>query len=302
MTTKTTKTKEMKAVSNKQAHVKSALIATLLYIVLGLAALFVLLPFYIMVSTSFKSFGEVFQGFTWVPQEPTFDAYINLFGESPLGLSLPLATLNTLLYVIPTNVVGLLTSTLAAYTFAKYDFRGKKWAFSFLMLTMMVPGAVTLMPQYLIYSNLGWVNTPLPLIIPGMFGAAGTVFFMRQFIYGIPTELIAAGRVDGLSKFGAFFRVILPLCVPALLAQFIIGFIAGWNDYMGPLIYLAQVPERYTLQIMLQSFVEMSGSAIGKNIPAMMAGSTLSVVPLLLIYIFTQKYFLSGIAVSGMKA
>ena len=166
---------------------------------------------------------------------------------------------------------------------------------------MMIPGAITMMPQFLIFSQMGWTDTRLPLMIPGMFGSAMCVFFMRQYIRGIPTELVESASLDGMGKFRTFVTIILPLSMPALISQFILLFIGSYNDYLGPLMYL-QTRDKYTLQIMLASFQGMSVTAGGRNVPNIMAGSVLSMLPLLIIYVFTQKFFISGIAVSGLKA
>ena len=153
-----------------------------------------------------------------------------------------------------------------------------------------------LTPAYLIYDALNWVDTPLPLMIPGMFGSATCVFFMRQFYAGIPDSLIEAAKLDGMGYFKIFWKIMVPLSVPALFAQGILGFIGGYNDYFGPYLYLHE-PKWYTLQIFLTEF---SGSYSSK-IPTIMAGSIVALIPALLIYVVAQKYFIEGIATSGMK-
>ena len=189
---------------------------------------------------------------------------------------------------------------MSAFMFAKYDFIGKNWGFSLLLFTMMIPGSITMMPQFLIFAQMGWSNTWLPLMIPGMFGNAMCVFFMRQYIRGIPTDLVEAAQLDGMGKFRTFVTIIMPLSLPALISQAILMFIGSYNDYLGPLLYLHK-RDLYTLQLVLAQFQGMSGTAGGKNVPNIMAGSVLSMAPLLIIYIFTQKFFISGIAVSGLK-
>ena len=204
--------------------------------------------------------------------------------------------INTLIIVIPPTILGLFCSAISAYAFAKLRFKGKNLLFGFLLLTMMIPGTIMLTPSYMIYDMIGWTNTPLPLMIPGMFGAATCVFFMRQFYSGIPTELIEAAKLDGMGYFKIFWKIMVPLSVPALFAQGLLGFIGGYNDYFGPYLYL-QDPEWYTLQIALKSF---QGS-YSSNVPTIMAGSIVALIPTLVIYAVAQNYFIEGIATSGMK-
>ena len=139
--------------------------------------------------------------------------------------------LNTLAYVLPPTLCGLFASALAAFAFAKLNFKGKNLLFGLLLITMLIPGTIMLTPTYVIYDLIGWTDSPLPLIIPGMFGAAACVFFMRQFISGIPDSVVEAAKIDGVGYFGIFIKIIIPLSVPALIAQGLLGFIGGYNDY-----------------------------------------------------------------------
>lgn len=272
----------------------------LIYIVLVLFALWILVPFSIVIVTSFKSVREASNPeFTFFPKEFTFDGYKGVFTYAAGGEGMPILIrgfLNTFMIVIPPTVLGLFCSAMSAYAFAKLRFKGKNFLFTVLLMTMMIPGTIMLTPSYMIYSLLGWVDTPLPLMIPGMFGAATCVFFMRQFYSGIPTSLIEAAKLDGMGYFKIFWKIMVPLSVPALLAQGILGFIGGYNDYFGPYLYL-QDPKWYTLQIALNSFQ----NTYSRNIPAMMAGAVIALIPTLIIYIVAQKYFIEGIATSGMK-
>lgn len=272
-----------------------------MYAVLALFTVLTLFPFYAMLISSFKTFGEAMGEFTWWPKQFTLEAYRYLLGDNPFDVSLWRSLGNTLKIVLPPTIIGLLVSAMSAYTFAKRSFFGRDLMFSLLLATMMLPGVVTMMSQFLIYNALNWIDTPLPLMIPGMFGGATCVFFLRQYMRGIPTDLVEAARIDGMNHPMIFVRVILPLSVPALLAQGILGFVGGYQDYMGPLIYL-QSAENETLQITLARFVGISGMTGGQNIPAIMAGAVLTLLPLLLLYIVAQKFFISGIAVSGLKA
>lgn len=273
-----------------------------IYFVLILFALWILVPFSIIIVTSFKTWQEASNPeFSFFPKEFTLEGYAEVFKYTATGDDgdLPIMIrgfINTLIIVIPPTILGLFCSAMSAFAFAKLRFKGKNFLFSFLLLTMMIPGTIMLTPSYMIYDMIGWVNTPLPLMIPGMFGAATCVFFMRQFYAGIPTSLIEAAKLDGMGYFKIFWKIMVPLSVPALLAQGILGFIGGYNDYFGPYLYLNE-PEWYTLQIALKSF---QGS-YSSNIPTIMAGSIVALIPTLIIYIVAQKYFIEGIATSGMK-
>lgn len=285
---------------NRNARIKRIVSKVIIYVVLVLFALWILAPFSIVLTTSFKTQAEASDlDFTFWPKDFTTSAYKEVFTYAAGGDGMPVVLrgfLNTLIIVIPPTILGLFCSAMSAYAFAKLRFKGKNFLFSVLLLTMMIPGTIMLTPSFMVYSLLDWVDTPLPLMIPGMFGAATCVFFMRQFYAGIPSSLIEAAKLDGMGYFRIFWKIMVPLSVPALLAQGILGFIGGYNDYFGPMLYLRD-PEWYTLQIALNSFK----GTYSRNYPAMMAGSVIALVPTLIIYIVAQKYFIEGIATSGMK-
>ncbi len=275
----------------------------LVYAALILFALWILVPFSLVIITSFKTIKEANSlDFTWWPKEFTLQGFERVFtydtGSAFEGVPLLLSGfINTLWIVIPPTLMGLLSSALAAYAFSKLRFRLKNQLFGLLLLTMMIPGTILLTPTYIVYNLIGWVDTPMPLMIPGMFGAAACVFFLKQFYAGIPDELLEAGKIDGIGYIRFFFAVMVPLSVPALLAQGLLGFIGGYNDYLGPLIYL-QSPELYTLQIALNNLKDI----FSQNVPAMMAATLISIAPTIILYLATQKFFVQGIATSGMKA
>ncbi len=272
------------------------------YIVLTAAALFILIPFYVIFVTSFKTQLEAIGvPFTFIPREFTLDGYANVLLRDASGGAMGVSTVllgfyNTFKTVIPMTIVCLFTSSLSAFAFAKLRFPCKKIMFTVLLASMMIPGIVTLMPAYLIYDSLMLTDTYVPLILPTMFGTATCVFFLRQFIMGIPDSLVEAAKMDGLGLFGIYFRIMLPLCLPALFAQGILVFMGGYNDYFGPLIYLWS-PEKYTLQISLMYFVGL----YDKDYATVMAGCVISMIPLIVLYLCFQKAFVQGIATSGMK-
>lgn len=270
----------------------------IIYLCLGIYALFVLTPFFIMLISSFKHRYETIGDFKWLPQEGiSLEGYKSVFEKVNSSTSIIEGFFNTLWIIIPPTLIGLLTSSLSAYAFTKLRFRGKKVMFGLLIATMMIPGIVTLVPSYIIWDYLGvTANAPfIPLMIPGMFGAAACVFFMRQSFYAIPDEIIEAAKLDGLNEIQVFFRIVLPLSKPALLAQGILGFVAGYNDYFGPLIYLKT--DYQTLQIALATFSDRFSG----DWPAILAANVIAILPTIVIYIFAQKYFIEGIAHSGVK-
>lgn len=285
----------------KKAKVQRIVNKTLIYTVLVIFALWILLPFSIVITTSFKSLNEAIDPeFSFFPKNFTLESYVKVFtytssSDNVLPVMLQ-GFLNTLFIVIPPTVFGLFFSSMSAYAFAKLRFKGKNALFSILLATMMIPGTIMLTPSYVIYDMIGWVDTPLPLMIPGAFGAATCVFFMRQFYAGIPTELIEAAKLDGMGYFKIFWKIMVPLSVPALFAQGLLGFIGGYNDYFGPYLYL-QGDRWTTLQLALTTFQ----GAYSSDTPTIMAGALIALIPTLVIYIVAQKYFIEGIATSGMK-
>ena len=277
---------------------KELLRKLIIYFGLALFALFVLIPFAIMLISSFKHKEETIGSFTWWPEMGvTLRGYINAFEKVASSTSIIEGFFNTLWIIIPPTVIGLLVSTLSAYAFAKLRFRGKNIMFGLLIATMMVPGIANLVPSYIIWDYLGvTVNAPfLPLMIPGMFGAAACVFFMRQAIFAIPDSVIEASRIDGIGPFGCFVKIVLPLVKPALLSQGVLGFVAGYNDYFGPLIYLKS--DYQTLQIAVSVFSDRYSG----DWPSILAANIVAIIPTVLIYIFVQRYFIEGITAGGEK-
>lgn len=289
--------------SYKKSKASQIAAKVLIYFVLVLYAVIIVFPFSIILVTSFKTWQDSSSlTFEWIPANGfTLEGYKEVFSfranpDSALP-TLVRSFINTVLYIIPPTVIGLFTSSMAAYAFAKLKFRAKNVMYSILLATMMIPGTITIAPQFSIYDAIQWVDTPLPLMIPGMFGAAACVFFMRQFFSGIPDSLVEAAKLDGESYIGIFFRIMVPLSVPALLAQGLLGFIGGYNDYFNPLIYL-QSSELQTLQVALRTFSTVY--ALKPSI--VMSGTVVALVPMLIIYFFAQDYFIEGIAASGLKS
>ena len=250
-----------------------------------------------MLSTSFKEYEEIFTiPVTFIPKKFIIQNYIDVFDTSGYA-NILVGFRNTLLIVVPSTIIGCLTAALAAFAFAKIKFPGRDVIFFILISTMAIPGIILMIPSYIIYSEIDWVNTWLPLMIPGMFGGAGAIFFTRQFMKGIPTELEDAARMDGLSWWGIFWKIELPLAKPIVISNFLFGFIAGYNDWLGPTLYLNTNSDMKTLQQMIAMLNDTFGTKWGVQ----MAGSCLALIPSLIIFILCQKYFIEGVSLTGGK-
>ena len=203
--------------------------------------------------------------------------------------------LNTLFLTIMSVIGTVISSSLVAYAFARLRWPGKNLLFVVLLATMMVPGAVTLMPQFLIFRSLGWVDTLLPLWVPAFFAAPFNVFLLRQFFMSIPGELEDAAKIDGCGPLGTYWRIMLPQVKPALAAISILSIMGAWNNFQGPLIYISS-PEKMPLAYALQLYQQQHGGEPG----LLMAASTLVVLPIIVLFFFTQRYFIEGVSFSGM--
>jgi len=206
-------------------------------------------------------------------------------------------TLNTLMLCLLTMLGTTLSNSLVAYGFARIDWPGRDFYFAVTLATMMVPFPVTMISLYALFKNLGWVGTWLPLWVPSFFGGAFNIFLLRQFYLSIPNDLTEAARIDGCSEFQIYWRIILPLSKPALAVVALFQFMGTWNDFMGPLLYLND-QNKFTLSLGLQFFQSQSG---GTEWHLLMAASTLMLLPILVLFFFTQKQFIQGIVTTGMK-
>lgn len=189
------------------------------------------------------------------------------------------------------------SSAMIAYAFSRGKFKGKKFWFACMISTMMLPSQVILIPQFVIFQKLNWVNTFIPLILPMFFGSAFFIYMIMQFMAGLPKELDEAAYMEGCSKYSIFFKIIFPLISPALISTFIIQFYWKWDDFMGPLIYLSR-PAKYTVSLAIKMFADASSKT---DYGAMFAMSTLSLIPVFLIFLFFNKYLMEGISTSGLK-
>ena len=270
------------------------------YAVVVLFALFIFVPLYVVIVTSFKTTAEA-NGttFYWWPKEGfSVDGYVKIFSTHQVNRNLIRAFGTTLWMYVPAIFVDVFVSAMAAYGFAKMEFFLKKPIFAILMSTLTLPNSVGMIASIVIYNGIGWMGTPLPLMVPRMMGQIGIVFFLRQFYMGLPDDLIGAARVDGLSDYGIFLRIALPLSLPALGSQFILTFITAYNDYLGPLYYLVGKPELYPLQLSLSYWRTDSNP----DWSVLMAGAMVALIPMIGLYLLSQKFILKGVATtSGLK-
>ncbi len=264
-----------------------------------LLTVIVAFPFYLLAITSMKNPIEAnsFQ-FTWWPEQGIdLTSFKELFQyDQIMGISMVRSIINSFVYALIPTAIGLFTSAISAYAFSKLRFRGSTKMYDLLIATMMMPGCVTMATGYMLYDWYGWTNSPLPLIIPALFGGASTVMFLREFFMGVPDGLLEAAEIDGAGRWRRFFFILIPLAKPALIAQFILGFISSFNDYMGPLIYLNKTDD-YTIQIFLNFLNE---NVLDNSLIA--TAGVFSLVPMLLLYTLFQKPILNGISISsGLK-
>lgn len=275
--------------------------------VLLLYAVTVLIPFYMVIVTSFVSDAELQStiGFVWWPKAGfTLEAYRIMFTEDVYVqnglLSIPslfVGFLNTLWTTLLVAFSSLFFSGLAAYSYSKVDFVGKKKFFMVELATMMIPMSCMTVPSYVVYDALGWTYTFLPIIIPGLLGNASMIFFLRSYFDQISKEFVEAAKIDGMGHLGIYVYVMLPIAMPAFIAQFIFAFVSGYNNFAGPLLYLyGGEPATYTLQIMLSDLGGLYSSAA-----VVCANTVIALLPMIVLYIFLQRFFIEGITVGGVK-
>jgi multiple sugar transport system permease protein len=271
---------------------KLTLSSAVIYLLLILGALIVLYPFFYMVMNSFKFGPEILHSPTRLPSQITLSGYVGVFEK----LNMLLLYKNSLIIAVSITFLNALLSALAAYAIAKIPFPGRDQLFAFMLATMMIPGVLFLIPTYVVMYRLGWVGQFYALIIPAAVSVYN-IFLIRQFIIGIPNELIEAARLDGAGDLLIFFRMILPLSRPVLVAVAILSFIGSWNDFIGPLLYL-NTPDKWTVQLGLYQF---QTSIPGENIQEIWASMTLITLPLVVIYFSLQDQFVKAFANVSFK-
>lgn len=267
------------------------------HLFVGGLCLFMIYPIIWMVSSSFKGPSEIWTNVTaLIPDVIAYENYS--IGWSGFG-GITFATYfrNSLIYAGFGTLAIVMSSAVIAFGFARIKFKGRNVWFTCMILTLMLPRQVLLIPQYILFNELGWVNTFWPLIVPRLTGGAFFIFLMIQFIRGIPRELDEAAEIDGASRFAIFWRIILPLMQPALITAGIFSFYWTWEDFLSPLIYLND-PRLYTVSLALRS---MSDPNAVTNWGAIFAMATLSLVPVFAIFVFFQRYLIHGISTTGLK-
>lgn len=263
------------------------------YVGVALVSAFMIFPFVWMLVSSLKPFQEIFAGTTFLPQHPTLRNYVSLFDQADA-----LRKIWNSLYIATTaTVLSIFLCALGGYAFAKFRFPGRTVLFGVMLASMAIPFAVVMVPLFVMMRNtFHWIDTPLPLIVPGAANAFG-IFFMRQYMLSIPDEMLDAARVDGASEFGIFLRIVLPASVPGLVSLAIIFFMASWNDFLWPSAVLRS-PAHYTVPLMLNS---LQGPPGRTAFDVLMAGSVVSLLPMLVVFLVLQRHLIAGITAGSVK-
>jgi lactose/L-arabinose transport system permease protein len=265
----------------------------LIYAVLVVAGLAFLLPFYWMIVSSFRPTAQFYQlPIPLVPNPPSLENFETLFARSMFGRGI----LNSAFLAIVSVILQVWFCALAGYTFAKLRFRGRDALFIGILTTMMIPLGVGLIPNFIIMARIGWVDTYRALIIPGIANAFG-IFWMRQYCFSVPDELLDAARVDGAGEFGIFSRIVLPVIRPALASLAIFVFLSSWNDFLSPLVFLRS-EDKFTVQLWL-SIVDRQGNMSQPAI--VMAGSLLASIPIVIMFAALQRHFIAGLTAGSVK-
>jgi ABC-type glycerol-3-phosphate transport system permease component len=253
-----------------------------------------LIPFVWLLSSSFKNNAEIFaMPPKWIPNPFEWKNYLSVMQQVPFMRFM----FNTLTIAVLVMLANIFISAMVAYAFARLRAKAKGILFILLLSTMMLPGQVTMIPMFILFSRLGWVNTPLPLIVPSFFGGSALyVFLIRQFFSSIPMSLDEAAKIDGASHFAVFTRILLPMSRPVLITVAVFSFVGSWNDFMGPLIYLSRM-DTFTLAIGLNLFKTQYTT----NWNFTMAYNVMMIVPIIVIFFFAQKSFIQGIVITGVK-
>ncbi|NHM29534.1 carbohydrate ABC transporter permease [Neobacillus terrae] len=263
----------------------------LITLLLAAGSIIILSPLWWMISTSLKTPAEIAQfPPSFMPVKFQFSNYLKAWQTAPFTRW----TLNTLFIATCGTLGSVFINSIVAYAFAKINFKGRNVLFTIVLSTMLIPGFVTMVPQYILFSKLGWINTYLPLIVPAFFGSAFFIFLLRQFMMSIPNELMEAAVLDGANHWKIWWHIMLPLTKPALITVAIFSFTGAWNDVLGPLLYIND-EKLYTLQIGLQTFK----GTVQTQWHYLMAMSVMVLIPIVLIFFFFQRYFIEGSNISS---
>ena len=263
------------------------------YAVLVALALFFVVPFYAMVSTALKTEEQLFQiPPVWIPHPFAWENFIQVFKEVPFGRFI----INSA-FLVTVNVIGqVIATSLVAYGFSRFRFWGRDVLFVILLATLMIPKQVVLVPQFILFARLGWVNTYLPRTVPAFMGSAFLIFMVRQYMMSIPLDLDEAAMIDGANRWQILWRIIFPISTPILVLVIIFTFVDVWNDFMGPLIYLND-PLKFTVSLGLSFFQ----GAKSTSWHLLMAAVMMAMIPPITLFLIAQKRLLGGIAAAGIK-
>ncbi|MEM7131886.1 MAG: carbohydrate ABC transporter permease [Chloroflexota bacterium] len=293
-------TNENTNLKGRQWIVGSIIVFLLKYGLLITLAFSFILPLFWMASSAIKNDAQVYTvPPIWFPNPYYPQNFLNAWNTYNFNLY----AFNTIFrYALPVTIGVTLSSAVVAYGFSRVQWKGRNALFFVCLATMMVPFQVTMVPLFIIFKTFGWVNTFLPLVVPAFFGAPYFIFMLRQFFLGIPTELSDAARIDGANELVTMFRIILPLTKPALTVVALFTFMNAWNEYLGPLIYLRR-EEQYVLALGLESLRRTIASIanVALAYPYLMAVSTIITVPILIAFFLTQRTFIEGISLTGLK-
>lgn len=270
------------------------------YVWITIGILAILLPLYIMLLCSVMTPQETNNStFHWWPEKGfSVQGYKDAFNTDFGGVTLLSGFFNTLVLYVPSLIVGCFVSSMAAYAFAKIDFKLKGPAFAILMFGMTLPNSMGVAAKVILFDMMNWIDTLLPIMVPLMMGSIGVVFFLRQFYMSVPDDLVEAGYIDGFSHIQIFFFIMLPLSIPSMLSQFILNFISCYNDYLSPLLYLPNNMQFAPVSLVIQNF----SGAYAQTWNLRMAACAISMFPLLILYLISQNIILKGVAItSGLK-
>ncbi len=267
----------------------------IVFILLCLGAVAMVFPLVYMIFASFMTKNQILSAnFSLIPNPWKFGKYSEVLAKPEFLRGVR----NTLIVEIPVLLVGSFTSSLAAFSFSKLKFKGKNGIFLGLLATMMIPFAVVMIPQYVMFTRMGLTNNLLPLILPGLFGNVSMIFFLRQNLTSIPDALVEAAKIDGCGYFKIYYAVFLPLMKGALMTQAILWFMGIWNDYLAPTIFVSK-DKWYTLQVVIRMF--NSAYAVNSDYPLIMAAAVLSLLPTLVLFFIFQRYIIESMALTGVK-
>lgn len=276
---------------------KDAIRSVIYHSLVAAFCLAMIYPILWLVASSLKGPSEIWVNVTsLIPKEFAFNNYVEGW-QGFGGLTYTTFFQNSFIYAGTGTLLTVVSSSVVAYGFARIRFTGRTFWFTCMILTLMLPGQILLIPQYIIFQKLGWLNTFLPLLVPRFGGGAFFIFLIMQFIRGIPRELDEAAQIDGCSRFGIFLRIIFPLIQPAVITCAIFSFYWTWDDFLAPLVYLSN-PKLYTVSLALRAMADPNSVT---NWGAIFAMATLSLLPVFLVFIFFQRYLVEGISTTGLK-